>query len=46
MVALSPLTDGEGLHFGNDTSHYDKAGKAIPEIPEARLSKWWNTRGA
>src|SRR5881398_3270188 len=32
------------LTLFNDTSHYDKAGKAIPEIPEARLSKWWNTR--
>src|SRR5256712_13847188 len=28
----------------NDTSHYDKAGSAIPEIPESRLSKWWNER--
>src|SRR2546427_8549306 len=25
------------LTLFNDTSHYDKAGKAIPEIPEARL---------
>ena len=33
------------LTLFNDTSHYDLAGKAIPEIPEARLSKWWNTRG-
>jgi broad specificity phosphatase PhoE len=31
------------LTLFNDTSHYDKVGKAIPEIPEARLSKWWNT---
>src|SRR5205809_1563803 len=31
------------LTLFNDTSHYDKAGKAIPEIPEARLSKWWNS---
>jgi broad specificity phosphatase PhoE len=31
------------LTLFNDTSHYDKAGKAIPEIPKARLSKWWNT---
>jgi broad specificity phosphatase PhoE len=30
------------LTLFNDTSHYDKA--AIPEIPKARLSKWWNTR--
>jgi broad specificity phosphatase PhoE len=31
------------LTLFNDTSHYDSAGKAIPEIPKARLSKWWNT---
>ena len=30
------------LTLFNDTSHYDKAGKAIPEIPGARLSRWWN----
>ncbi|MFN2542111.1 MAG: histidine phosphatase family protein [Chthoniobacterales bacterium] len=30
------------LTLFNDTSHYDKAGKAIPEIPESRLSKWWD----
>jgi broad specificity phosphatase PhoE len=29
------------LTLYNDTSHYDKA--SIPEIPKARLSKWWNT---
>jgi broad specificity phosphatase PhoE len=29
------------LTLFNDTSHYDKA--SIPEIPKARLSKWWNT---
>ena len=34
------------LTLFNDTSHYDKAGSAIPEIPESRLSKWWNVRGA
>jgi broad specificity phosphatase PhoE len=28
------------LTLFNDTSHYDKA--AIPEIPKASLSKWWN----
>ncbi|HZR06385.1 MAG TPA: histidine phosphatase family protein [Candidatus Udaeobacter sp.] len=28
------------LTLFNDISHYDKA--AIPEIPKARLSKWWN----
>jgi broad specificity phosphatase PhoE len=30
------------LTLFNETSHYDKA--AIPEIPKARLSKWWNAR--
>src|SRR5438552_1831387 len=29
------------LTLFNDTSHYDKA--SIPEIPKARLSKWWST---
>jgi broad specificity phosphatase PhoE len=33
------------LTLFNDTSHYDKTRKAIPEIPKARLSKWWNTGG-
>ena len=32
------------LTLFNDTSHYDKAGKAIPEIPETSLSKFWNVR--
>ncbi len=32
------------LTLFNDTSHYDKAGSAIPEIPVSRLSKWWNER--
>src|ERR1700726_4418808 len=32
------------LALFNDTSHYDKAGKAIPEIPGSGLSKWWNMR--
>src|SRR6266403_5391182 len=32
------------LTLFNDTSHYDKAGSAIPEIPEAQLSKWWNQK--
>jgi len=32
------------LTLFNDTSHYDKAGKAIPEVPHQRLSKWWNTK--
>ena len=30
------------LTLFNDTSHYDKAGKAIPSIPESRLSRWWS----
>jgi len=34
------------LTLFNDTSHYDKAGSAIPDIPESRLSKWWSARGA
>lgn len=34
------------LTLFNDTSHYDKAGKAIPQVPEAGLSKWWNTRAS
>lgn len=34
------------LTLFNDTSHYDRSGKAIPEIPGNRLSKWWTTRGA
>jgi broad specificity phosphatase PhoE len=29
------------LTLFNDISHYDKAGMAIPEVPSARLSKWW-----
>jgi probable phosphoglycerate mutase len=32
------------LTLFNDTSHYDDAGKAIPEMPGATLSKWWNER--
>jgi broad specificity phosphatase PhoE len=32
------------LTLFNDTSHYDKAGKAIPEVPGAQLSKWWDER--
>src|SRR3989442_9407075 len=31
------------LTFFNDTSHYDKAGKAIPEIPQAPLSYCCNS---
>ena len=30
------------LTLFNDTSHYDKAGLAIPAVPHARLSKWWD----
>jgi broad specificity phosphatase PhoE len=30
------------LTLFNDTSHYDRTGQAIPEVPTARLSKWWN----
>ena len=33
------------LTLFNDTSHYDKAGKAIPKIPGNRLSTWWTARG-
>jgi probable phosphoglycerate mutase len=32
------------LTLFNDTSHYDKAGKAIPEVPRERLSKWWDAK--
>lgn len=30
------------LTLFNDTSHYSEAGLAIPSVPTARLSKWWN----
>ena len=30
------------LTLFNDTSHYDEAGKAIPEVPHGQLSSWWN----
>jgi probable phosphoglycerate mutase len=33
------------LTLFNDTSHYSEAGLAIPAIPAARLSNWWNTPG-
>jgi broad specificity phosphatase PhoE len=33
------------LTLFNDTSHYDVAGSAIPEMPHASLSKWWNMGG-
>jgi probable phosphoglycerate mutase len=32
------------LALFNDTSHYDKAGLAIPAVPGARLSKWWDAK--
>jgi probable phosphoglycerate mutase len=34
------------LTLFNDTSHYEAAGLAIPDIPTARLSKWWNRSDA
>ncbi len=30
------------LTLFNDTSHYDAAGWAIPKMPHASLSSWWN----
>ncbi|HYR59529.1 MAG TPA: histidine phosphatase family protein [Chthoniobacteraceae bacterium] len=30
------------LTLFNDTSHYAEAGLAIPNLPGARLSKWWD----
>lgn len=30
------------LTLFNDTSHYAEAGLAIPDVPAARLSKWWD----
>ena len=30
------------LTLFNDTSHYSSVGNAIPCVPTARLSKWWN----
>ncbi len=30
------------LTLFNDTSHYEHGGLAIPAIPTARLSSWWN----
>jgi broad specificity phosphatase PhoE len=32
------------LTLFNDTSHYDKAGSAIPDVPAGQLSKWWSER--
>jgi broad specificity phosphatase PhoE len=34
------------LTLFNDTSHYDEAGQAIPEIPQARMSRWWSLAGS
>jgi broad specificity phosphatase PhoE len=30
------------LTLFNDTSHYSTSGHAIPSVPTARLSKWWD----
>ena len=30
------------LTLFNDTSHYSSAGHAIPQVPTARLSRWWS----
>src|ERR1700680_3231495 len=32
------------LTLFNDTSHYSEAGEAIPSVPDAQLSKWWNQK--
>lgn len=32
------------LTLFDDTSHYDTAGLAIPAVPTARLSKWWDEK--
>ena len=32
------------LTLFNDISHYAEVGQAIPEVPGARLSNWWNER--
>jgi broad specificity phosphatase PhoE len=34
------------LTLFNDTSHYEKAGLAIPAVPTARLSKWWDEKAS
>jgi probable phosphoglycerate mutase len=33
------------LTLFNDTSHYDHAGSAIPDVPQSSLSKWWSSSG-
>ena len=32
------------LTLFNDTSHYYRSGLAIPAVPTARLSKWWDAQ--
>jgi probable phosphoglycerate mutase len=34
------------LTLFNDTSHYEEEGQAIPEIPQARMSRWWSLGGS
>jgi probable phosphoglycerate mutase len=41
IVDFKDLTRAR-LTLFNDTSHYAEAGLAIPAVPAARLSKWWN----
>jgi probable phosphoglycerate mutase len=41
IVDFKDLTRAR-LTLFNDTSHYAEAGLAIPAIPAARLSRWWN----
>ena len=41
IVDFKDLTRAR-LTLFNDTSHYTEAGLAIPAVPAARLSKWWN----
>ncbi|MEJ0000283.1 MAG: histidine phosphatase family protein [Verrucomicrobiota bacterium] len=41
IVDFKDLTHAR-LTLFNDTSHYAEAGLAIPEIPSARLSRWWS----
>lgn len=33
------------LTLFNDTSHHSEGGLAIPPVPDARLSKWWDDEG-
>jgi len=41
IVDFKDLTRAR-LSLFNDTSHYADAGLAIPAVPGARLSSWWN----